>query len=242
MNNRNKTIFGATLIILALMGFGFSKKTSGIEVSSTDPYKKSSVNHIYNLLFCDDLELYKFEGQENVYPFDLLFSTSCTMSDLQRIIEDENLESRTKILAYNKQVLLGHQINQKELLGIIVEIGMDEGLDVLASYADGSARYINHSEKILIWEKPDEESMRIKEEFFKNGMNIVNQIGPWDKDRRPHPKRGNARITFLVSDGFYFGEGPIDELFSDPFSSQALNNAAEFMGYITEKAISDKGK
>ena len=37
------------------------------------------------------------------------------------------------------------------VLGVIVEVGLDEGLDVLASYQDGTARYINYTGKMILW-------------------------------------------------------------------------------------------
>lgn len=54
---------------------------------------------------------------------------------------------------------------------------------------------------------------------------------------RPHPTKGTARITFLVSDGLYFGEGPMDIIFNDPLASPALTSATELMQYVTEKAV-----
>ena len=36
--------------------------------------------------------------------------------------------------------------------GVILDVPMDDGLDTLAAYADGTARYINHSGRTIIWE------------------------------------------------------------------------------------------
>jgi hypothetical protein len=48
------------------------------------------------------------------------------------------------------------------------------------------------------------------------------------------------RITFLVSDGLYFGEGPINDLFNDPMAKPALITATELMRYLTEKVLDKK--
>ena len=81
---------------------------------------------------------------------------------------------------------------------MIVEVGLDGGLDVLASFEYGTARYINHIEKVLIWETTDDEAAnKITNELFAFSQHIVDQIGPWDKPRRPNSTKGNARITFL---------------------------------------------
>ena len=37
------------------------------------------------------------------------------------------------------------------LYGVVVDMPVDDGLDTLAGYADGSCRYVNHSGKVLVW-------------------------------------------------------------------------------------------
>jgi hypothetical protein len=64
--------------------------------------------------------------------------TFCFRKQVQRptckkIIDDTNADPRIKVLAYNKQHSIGHKPNKKELLAVVVEVGLDEGPDVLAS-------------------------------------------------------------------------------------------------------------
>jgi hypothetical protein len=77
-----------------------------------------------------------------------LFSEKSTISDLQKIIDDSTSDTRLKVLSYNRQLAGGHKPNKKELLAVIVEVGLDSGLDALASFNDGTARYINQTGKI----------------------------------------------------------------------------------------------
>jgi hypothetical protein len=115
---------------------------------STGPYKDPSVNEIYELLFCDDIELYKKGNkQTHDYPWNILLSNTINDNDLQKIIEDKGIEKRIKILAY-KKLSVSPQI-KKKLLAVIVEVGLDNGLDVLASFGDGTARYINQTGKMF---------------------------------------------------------------------------------------------
>jgi hypothetical protein len=222
-----------TTIILISMGlFSFLKKSP----TTTDPYKDSATNLIYNLLFCDNIELFKTNTQTPyTYPFDILFSEASTIADYQKIIDDPNSDSRLKVLAYNRQLVKGHKSDKKELLGVIIEVGLDDGLDILASFSDGTARYINQTGKMIIWETTDETSNKLTQDLFTKSQEILKQIGPWDKPRRPHPRKDTARITFLVSDGLYFGEGPIDILFNDPLASPALTSGTELMQYLMKK-------
>ncbi|MBO9657799.1 MAG: hypothetical protein J7527_03160 [Chitinophagaceae bacterium] len=224
--------------------FNFLKKSSHSSSQySITPYKDDSLNLIYNLLFCDDFNLYADQTEKPyTYPFDVLLSEQNSAIDLQKIADSTDMDPRVRILAYNKLVAGGHKPAQKELLSVIVEVGLNEGLDVLASFSDGTARYINHSEKILIWEtRDDENANRLTKELFDAGKEIVNQIGPWDKPRRPAPAKRNVRITFLVSDGLYFGEGPMNVLFNDPMAAPALTKATELMQYLTRRSLEHGG-
>jgi hypothetical protein len=202
------------------------------------PYEKDATNMIYNLLFCDQLSLYRENTKPPYkYPFDILFSANSSIDNLKNVISDSTIDSRIKILAYNKLSANGYKSDKKELLAVIVELGLDDGLDVLASFSDGKARYINQTGKILIWETTDDNANKLTEDLFVKSEQIVSKIGPWNKPRRPYPTKGNLRITFLVSDGLYFGEAPINILFNDPLASPALLSATNLMKYITEKSL-----
>jgi len=45
-----------------------------------------------------------------------------------------------------------------------------------------------------------------------------------------------VRISFLVTDGLYFGEGPINVLFSDALAAPALSSATALMQYLVNRA------
>lgn len=202
------------------------------------PYSDESANIIYNLLFCDDLSLYQdLTEQPYTYPFDILFAPDVAEAELQKIAGADELDPHVKLLACNRLLTAGVEPETKELMAVIVEVHLEEGLDVLASFIDGTARYINHSGKMAIWETTeDKQAIDLTNQLFEHSIKIVNRIGPWDKPREPHPIKGNTRITFLVSDGLYFGEAKSNILFSDPMAGPALKVAAGLMSHITVNA------
>lgn len=221
--------------------FNFFKKSPEPVKVMAGPYADSSTNIIYNLLFCDNIELYKSRvPQPYTYPFNILFSENSTIDMLQTVIDDTSIDVRTKVLAYNAQRNLGDKPIKKELLAVIVEVGLDNGLDVLASFKDGTARYINQTGKILVWETSDSVSSTLTKDLFVKGNAIIKQIGPWDKARLSAPLKGNVRITFLVSDGLYFGEGPIEVLFNDSMAGPTLTCATQLMQYLTQTALQNQ--
>ena len=200
------------------------------------PYSNDAINKIYDLLFCDDLDLYK-ETSPTSYPWDVLFAESPANADLQKIIDDPGLETRVKRLAANLLLKHGVSTDQRRIFGVIIEVGLDEGLDVLAAYEDGSARYINHSEKLIVWDATTDESNRLIADLFASARTVVDRIGPWDGTRRPPPTTSNIRLTFLVSNGLYFGEGPFDVLAQDPMAGPVINHATELMNFLVSTTL-----
>ncbi|MBK9339001.1 MAG: hypothetical protein IPM98_21670 [Lewinellaceae bacterium] len=206
------------------------------------PYRDEATNRIYQMLFCDDIELYRSSQSEpHLYPFDILLSENSDIADLQKVIDDSTTETRAKILAYYLQMLRGHRPAGKELLGVIVEVGLDGGLDTLAAYSDQTARYINYTGSMVVWENPEDASGgQLIRDLFEKSRDIVSKIGPWDNPRKPHPAKGIVRISFLVSDGLYFGEGPIQVLFNDPMANPALTSATTLMQFLTSMATKNR--
>lgn len=200
------------------------------------PYADAAVNDIYELLFCDHPEGYGKNMQPPyAYPWNTILSDSPAETELNKIIMDTMLESRMRLLACDILKRMGKTPPERILLGVIVEIGMDEGLDVLAAYRDGSARYINYTSRLLIWDASDLHSALLTKKIFDESERIVAKIGPWNKPRKLYPATGDLRISFLMSDGLYFGEGPVNVLFKDPMAGPALNAATEMLQYITER-------
>ena len=203
----------------------------------TGPYKGDGPNAIYVQLFADDLQGF-LHGHDVPagYPWTTIYDTAAEKEALLSIGRDKEVDARLRLLAYHRLRTSGVSIEEKDILGVVVEVGMDLGLDALGVYPDGVARYINYTESMVIWDAPDAVSREIATQLMQDSLRIVQQIGPWEGPRKAPPPKGNVRISFLVSDGLYFGEGPINVLFNDPMGGPALQSATAMMQYITEKA------
>lgn len=195
-------------------------------------YSDPAINQIYELLFCDDLKLYTGGAATNAYPWNTLFAAEPNPADLQRIIDDWDLETRPKILAANLLRSLNRPLDNKRLFAVIVEVGMDEGLDTLAAYEDGTARYINFTGSMIIWDSKTEESNELVGDLFLAARKVVEQIGPWERARLASPVAGNIRLTFLVADELYFGEGPFAALAQDPIGGPVVAAATKLMQFL----------
>ena len=206
--------------------------------NSISPYKDKSANLIYNLLFCDNLSLYKNNSEPVAeYPWNILFSDKVDENELNEIINNNNSESRVKLLSYNLLKNMKKNTTKGLLLGVIIEVSLEKGLDTVAVYKDFSARYINYSGKMVVWETQNSNFTSMVKDLFKYSDIVVKKIGPWDKDRLPQPKKGNVRLTFLTSDGIYFGEGLINTIANDSMGGPVFSKSAEIMKYLVDTAI-----
>ena len=196
-----------------------------------EPYRDKSYNLIYNLLFCDNYSLYK------TIP---LFSRELDSSEFYSIVNDPKAETRYRILAFNQLRAKGKTVERQGLLGVIIEVGLPQGLDTLAVYQDHRCRYINQFGKMLVWEASNP---KIDEEI--NELLTVSQIaflkiGLWEKNRLPPPQKGLIRVTFLGSDGIRFGQGPIDVLSKDSIGGPVIVRGVSLITAFTELAKKNK--
>jgi hypothetical protein len=96
---------------------------------------------------------------------------------------------------------------------------------------------MNHSEKMIVWETKTEESNEMVVDLFIAARTVVDRTGPWHESRKYPPPTGNARLTFLVSNGLYFGEGPFDVLQRDRWGGPVLKQATKLMNFLISTSL-----
>jgi hypothetical protein len=101
------------------------------------------------------------------------------------------------------------------VLGVVVEVGLASGNDLLAAYADRRAYYYNYSGAGVVWQRPDLSLDALIDSVLASAATIVARIGPWNDRLRPSPGSGFMRLNILTPAGLHFGEGKFDELDSD---------------------------
>jgi hypothetical protein len=196
------------------------------------PYQDPALNPLYDMLFCDDIELYrKHTAVMTEEPWRTLLDDQVNSEALHAIVDDAALPSRVRLLAAHRLRSMGETLSHT-LLGVVVELGLEGGLDALAAYPDGTARYFNYSGRLLIWESHSTESDALIDKLMQSAQQIVSQIGLWNKPRRMFPPQDVLRISFLGTDGLYFGEGPINTMFGDPLAAPALQHATAIMQFL----------
>lgn len=151
---------------------------------------------------------------------------------LQQILAMADLESRHYLQAWHFLRALGEQPTTSEarhLYGVVVEVALEEGVDLVAAYADHSARYYNYSGAAIIWDRPNASLDEVIDKMLSAGQVVIEQIGPWEAERPPAPTPGLARINLLAPAGLHFGEASYEALSGDPMGGPVLKAAFALM-------------
>jgi hypothetical protein len=178
------------------------------------PYKGQSQNLIYNLLFCDNPEVLRssFKGEPSG-PWKTLFSQEASDAELEAIASDEKLETRLRIMAFN--ALKGHPAkNSRDILGLILEVGMEGGLETLAIYQDYRVRYINSSEEMLFWETRDPEIDSKIANLLDLSRAVITELNMINQPRPAPPARDKYHLTVVASDGLQLYQGRMTSTYS----------------------------
>jgi hypothetical protein len=151
----------------------------------------------------------------------------------------DGYESRHTLQAWHFLRQAGHEPpaeRAKLVLGVVAEIPVDGGHDLLAAYRDRTARYLNHAGGAVIWDQPVPEIDSAIDEWLASGQAIANAIGPWDEPALPPLPAGHARAMMLTPSGPHFGQGPGASLFADPVAGAFLSAATKLLQLILGRA------
>jgi len=151
---------------------------------------------------------------------------------LKQIVEAEGLNTRIYLQAWHTLLSLGEQPPESlrgMIQGVVTEYHMDKGLDIVAAYADHTARYWNYSGAGIVWETRDPEIDKLIDDLLKVGQEIMKKIGAEPRENLPIPAPGKLRIFLMAYDGSSFGEGLYDQLIRDQMGGYAINASYNLM-------------
>ncbi|MBC7771558.1 MAG: hypothetical protein H7210_03585 [Pyrinomonadaceae bacterium] len=117
----------------------------------------------------------------------------------------------------------------KVLLGVVIEVPLNGGLDLLAAYPGGSARFYSHAGGGVVWDHPNASLDPAIDTLLTEASRILKVIGPWEKPRPPAPPAGAIRVNVLSAAGLHFGEGPFAALARDALAGPAIDAATDLM-------------
>jgi len=164
--------------------------------------------------------------------------TPGAIAALNKVLLMGGLEVRLYLQAWHNLRALGQFPSKDQacqIQGVVVEVALERGLDIIAAYADGSARYFNYSGAAIIWDIQDADIDRLVTELLAVGQSLVDISEPWDGPRPLAPPIGAARINALTFGGLHFGQGSFHAISQDGLGGLALRGAFDLMQNLIVK-------
>jgi hypothetical protein len=164
---------------------------------------------------------------------------SAAIAALRRVVESPKAEARQQLQAWHFLRQLGVQPDPdeaKRVRGVVLEVHQKDGLDTLAAYSDGTARYLNHSGKLIVWDASDPSIGRSIDDLLRAGQRVADRIGPWEGPRRGPPPKNHLRLTMLTASGLHFGEGTLSIPSTEPMAGPVLAAGTALMLQLTQRA------
>jgi hypothetical protein len=113
--------------------------------------------------------------------------------------------------------------------GVVVEVGTEKDLDLVAAYADHHSSYYNYSGAGVVWERPNSTLDAFIDDLLRVGGTVAQAIGPWKESKPSAPAKGQVRINLLTPSGLHFGQGLFDSLAKDRFGGPVITSAFRLM-------------
>jgi hypothetical protein len=195
------------------------------------PYQNETQDFMYNLLFCDAPDIFRSEAEKD-WAGSALFADPPDYNDVAKVAQNPNEESRIRALACNMLRANGKPVPSRLLLGVVLEIAMQEGLDALAAYGDMRVRYISRSGKLAIFERQPAPVAEKARQLVDVASLAVQKARAWTTPRLPAPRVPNARITWLTTDGPYIAEAHFAALVNDSSIGPVLRKGRELLDQI----------
>jgi hypothetical protein len=156
---------------------------------------------------------------------------------LRTLLAGHGLASHDRLQTWSALRELGEAPDSTLLapLGVVIEVGLDEGLDLLGVYDDCRTSYVNHSGRRVDWDRPDGSLDALVEPVLDAARALPPHMGvPWKGPKRALVLRGQVRLNIVTPAGLYFGEGQHAEMARHLMGGQLLRMATRLMVRLTE--------
>lgn len=147
-------------------------------------------------------------------------------------------EARMRLWAWHNLRQLGKYPSPdlaRQVLGVIIEVPFEgERADVLAAYADGTARYINHQGGMIVWDRMDEGITPLV-------MNVIRDAQPMgapQEERLDDPvPMEQVRLNILTPGGIYLWQGVAAE---NPSLGTVFSHMADLLRALVQVTLEQR--
>lgn len=164
----------------------------------------------------------------------LLFDDADTDAAAVRALADDPLrDSRVRALAWGWLRARQQPVPGDLLLGLVAEVAVGGGVDVLAAYADGRVRLLHHSGRLVLADAPVPAYAAPVGTWLAAGATALDRAAPWQRRPGALPGPGQARLVWIAADGLRMREGRFEDLLRDPTTGPALLAASQLLQVVT---------
>jgi hypothetical protein len=157
---------------------------------------------------------------------------------LHAVLDTPHLESRQYLQAWSclrqldRDALTGLP---EHLYGVVLDVPLERGLDTLAAYDDGSARYLNQGGGAIVWDVQDAAIDALIAALLAAARPLLATVGVWESTRPPLTV-DRARISLLTAEGIHFTDGSFEKLGTDPTTAPVIAAGAALMAALVDRS------
>jgi hypothetical protein len=122
------------------------------------------------------------------------------------------------------------------VIGVVLEVGVARGVDLLAVYANRSARYESCAGATVAWDRPDGSLDPQIDALLKASEDAVDDTAPLDPVGVPAVRFAEARITILLPEVTRAVQGPIVAFAGNPRLGALLHYGSALMRALAARA------
>lgn len=170
--------------------------------------------------------------------------SDAAIADLQAVIALPDQETRVYLWAWHNLRALGVSppaAQNHQVRGLVIETPAKNRREILAAYADYSARYFNYTGSILVWQQSDPLVNELIDKLLVSARPVLKKAQPWNKPEPGPPAPGLTRISILTDFGLHFGQGPYKALARDNLGGLPLENSARLLKALVDRAVAHPG-
>jgi hypothetical protein len=156
---------------------------------------------------------------------------------LLEVAGNPNMETRILLWSWAALRRLGvhpKSYEADDIKGVVIQVPMRSGVDVLAAYADGTVRYVNHSGKVIVWDITEVTITGIIRKLLESCKGL---FGVAVAASANHSVKDLIRVTLLTFNGNRFAEASMQSLASSPIN-QVLGVGAELIANLIKRSES----
>ncbi len=146
-------------------------------------------------------------------------------------------EARLRLWAWHNLRQLGKYPSPdlaRQVLGVVIEVPFEDRLDVLAAYADGTARYINHQGGMIVWDRTDETITPLV-------LSVIREAQPIGAPMEDRLEEGvpsdQVRLSVLTPGGIHTWQGVASE---NPALSKVFSHMADLLRALVQVTIQER--